>query len=86
MHILMKTQYLPQTMLQTISTFCPFVTFFEDFTEEIREYTINYFRKILSNLGWEPQKSDKHTDAFLRGFAIFALGKLDDEQILEMLI
>jgi tricorn protease interacting factor F2/3 len=58
------------------------LTFFEDFAEEIRGYTINYFRKILSNLGWEPQKSDKHTDAFLRGFAIFVLGKLGDESII----
>jgi tricorn protease interacting factor F2/3 len=42
---------------------------------------INYLRKILSYLGWEPKKSDKHTDALLRAFAISSLGKLDDEQV-----
>ncbi len=59
-----------------------FRSFDEKFSEEIREYTINYFRKILFHLGWEPKKSDKHTDALLRSFAISSLGKMDDEQVL----
>ena len=42
-----------------------FRAFDEPFAEEIRSYAINYFRKILSKLGWEPRKSDKHTDACL---------------------
>jgi tricorn protease interacting factor F2/3 len=75
--------YLPQANVANNLNFLSSLTFFEDFNEEIREYTINYFRKILSHLGWEPQKSDKHTDAFLRGFAIFSLGKLGDESIIE---
>ncbi len=55
----------------------------EKFSEDIRGYAINYFRKILFDLGWEPKKSDKHTDALLRSFAISTLGKLDDEVVLD---
>ena len=58
-----------------------FRTFDEKFVEEIRSYAINYFRKILSNLGWEPQKSDKHTDALLRTFTISVLGKMNDDTV-----
>ena len=58
-----------------------FRSFDEKFSEEIRGYAVNYFRKILFNLGWDPKKSDKHTDALLRGFAISTLGKMDDEEV-----
>jgi len=78
-----EDSYLPQTNVTNNLNFLSLLTFFEDFSDEIREYAINYFKKILSNLGWEQQKSDRHTDAFLRGFSIFALGKLGDELILE---
>ena len=56
-----------------------FRAFNEKFIEEIRSYAINYFRKILSTLGWEPKKSDKHTDALLRTFTIAVLGKMNDD-------
>ncbi|MDH3677849.1 MAG: M1 family metallopeptidase [Nitrosopumilus sp.] len=58
-----------------------FRTFDENFSDEIQHYAVNYFRKILHDLGWEPKKSDKHTDALLRSFAISALGKMDDEEV-----
>ena len=58
-----------------------FHAFDETFVEEIRGYTINYFRKILFDLGWEPKKSDKHTDALLRAFAISVLGKMNDDDV-----
>lgn len=58
-----------------------FRAFDEPFAEEIRGYAVNYFRKILFNLGWEPQKSDKHTDALLRGFTISVLGKMNDDDV-----
>ncbi|MEX0863197.1 M1 family metallopeptidase [Nitrosopumilus sp.] len=58
-----------------------FRAFDEPFAEEIRGYAVNYFRKLLSNLGWESQKSDKHTDALLRGFVISVLGKMNDEEV-----
>ena len=60
-----------------------FRAFNEGFSDEIRDYTLNYFRKILFDLGWEPKKSDKHTDALLRGFVISVLGKMDDEEVTE---
>jgi len=53
----------------------------EKFSEEIKEYAVNYLRKILHDLGWDPKKSDKHTDALLRSFAISTLGRMDDEDV-----
>jgi len=58
-----------------------FRSFDEPFSEEIRDYAVNYFRKILFDLGWEPKKSDKHTDALLRSFVISALGKMNDDEV-----
>lgn len=58
-----------------------FRAFDEKFSEEIKEYGINYLRKILFNLGWEPKQTDKHTDALLRSFAISTLGKMDDDEV-----
>ena len=78
-----EDSYLPLTNVANNLNFLASLTFFEDFTDEIREYAINYFRKILSNLGWAPKKSDKHTDAFMRGFSIYVLGKLGDDSIIE---
>jgi len=60
-----------------------FRTFNEKFKEEIRDYAINYFRKILFNIGWDTKKSDKHTDALLRSFVISTLGKMNDEEVTE---
>ncbi|AFS82900.1 M1 family metallopeptidase [Candidatus Nitrosopumilus sediminis] len=60
-----------------------FRAFDEPFAEEIRGYAVNYFRKILFNLGWDPKKSDKHTDALLRGFTISVLGKMNDDVVTE---
>ena len=58
-----------------------FRSFDEPFSEEIRGYAVNYFRKILFELGWDPKKSDKHTDALLRSFTISTLGKMDDDEV-----
>ena len=60
-----------------------FRAFGEKFSEEIRDYALNYFKKILFNLGWEPKKSDKHTDALLRAFVISTLGKMNDDEVTE---
>lgn len=60
-----------------------FRAFDEKFAEEIRSYVLNYFKKLLHNLGWEPKKSDKHTDALLRSFVISSLGKMDDDEVIE---
>ncbi len=53
----------------------------EPFNEEIKGYTINYFKKILSALGWEVKKFEKHTDALLRSFVITTLGKMNDNGV-----
>jgi len=60
-----------------------FRAFDEKFLEEIHEYAVNYFRKILFNVGWDSKKSDKHTDALLRAFVISVLGKMNDEEVTE---
>ncbi len=59
-----------------------FRAFGEEFSAEIRNYALNYLKKILYDLGWSPKKIDKHTDAMMRGFAIFTLGKLDDDEVI----
>lgn len=58
-----------------------FRAFDEDFSDQIRNYTVKYLKKILHDLGWDPKKTDKHTDALMRGFVIFTLGKLNDEEV-----
>ena len=58
-----------------------FRAFKENFSEEIKGYAANYFRKILSEIGWDAKKTDKHTDALLRGFVISVLGKMNDEEV-----
>ncbi len=58
------------------------MVFWEDFASEIRAYAIHYFRGMLSRLGWDPKNSDNHTDTLLRSFAISALGRLGDDEVL----
>ncbi|EGP93893.1 M1 family metallopeptidase [Nitrosarchaeum koreense] len=58
-----------------------FRAFDEDFSDQIKNYTVKYLKKILHDLGWDPKKTDKHTDALMRGFVIFTLGKLNDEEV-----
>ncbi|CAD6521604.1 Peptidase M1 membrane alanine aminopeptidase [metagenome] len=59
-----------------------FRSFEEDFAQEIKSYTVNYLKKLLYDLGWIPKKTDKHTDAMMRGFVISTLGKLDDDEVI----
>ena len=58
-----------------------FRAFDEEFSVQIKNYTVKYLKKILHDLGWDSKKTDKHTDALMRGFVIFTLGKLDDEEV-----
>ncbi|HSB84207.1 MAG TPA: M1 family metallopeptidase [Nitrosarchaeum sp.] len=58
-----------------------FRAFGEDFSSEIKSYAVNYLKKILHDLGWSPKKTDKHTDAMMRGLVISTLGKLDDNEV-----
>jgi len=58
------------------------LTFWEDYSEKIKDYAMNYFRKLFVELGWDKKKNEKHTDSLLRSFVILTLGKMGDEQIL----
>ena len=69
-------------MLHIIWHLCTFRAFDEKFvSKKLKVMPSITFRKILSNLGWEPKKSDKHTDALLRTFAISVLGKMNDDTV-----
>jgi len=57
------------------------MTYWEPSSEAIRGHAMNYFRHLLHRLGWDPKRSDRHTDALLRSFAISALARLGDEQV-----
>ena len=59
-----------------------FRAFGEEFAQEIKSYTASYLKKVLYDLGWTPKKTDKHTDAMMRGFVISTLGKLDDDEVI----
>jgi tricorn protease interacting factor F2/3 len=74
--------YLAKANVANNLNFVYLFTFWEDFTEDIKEYAINYLRKLYSDLGWDKRKGEKHTDSLLRSFVIFVLGKMGDEQIL----
>lgn len=54
------------------------ITFWDSTNEQIKIYAINYFRRLLYRIGW---KSEKHTDALLRSFAISALVRLGDARV-----
>lgn len=55
----------------------------EKFSDEIKQYAINFLRTIFERLGWDSKKGEPHTNALLRSFAISGLGKLGDLEILE---
>ena len=76
-----EDSYLASVNVAHNLTFLYFRVFDEKFAEDIRSYAVNYLRKILFNLGWEPKKTDKHTDALLRSFVISALGKMNDDEV-----
>ena len=50
----------------------------EGFAGEIGAHAAGYLRGILSRLGWDPRRSDRHTDALLRSLAVSCLGRLND--------
>ena len=54
----------------------------EKFSDEIRQYAINFLGTIFDRLGWKKTKNESHTDALLRSFAIIGMGKLGDRKII----
>ena len=77
-----EDSYLAKANVANNLNFVYLLTFWEDFSEDIKLYAIKYFRHLFLELGWDKKKGEKHTDALLRSFVIFALGKMGDEQIL----
>jgi len=55
----------------------------EKFSDEIKQYALNFLRTIFDRLGWDAKKGEPHTNALLRSFAISGLGKLGDQEILK---
>ena len=54
----------------------------EKFSDELRQYAINFLGIIFDRLGWDKKKNEPHTDSLLRSFAIVGMGKLGDSQII----
>jgi|TARA_B100001750_G_C15517726_1_gene608682 tricorn protease interacting factor F2/3 len=54
----------------------------EKFSDELRQYAINFLGTIIDRLGWDTKKNESHTNALLRSFAIVGLGKLGDKQVI----
>lgn len=77
-----ENTYLAKANVANNLNFVYLLTFWEDFSEDIKGYAVNYFRHLFSELGWDKKKEEKHTDTLLRSFVIFVLGKMGDEQIL----
>ena len=53
----------------------------EKFSDELRQYAINFLGVTFDRLGWDKKKNEPHTDSLLRSFAIVGMGKLGDKQI-----
>jgi len=77
-----EDNYLPSMNVANNLNFLYFLTFFKEFNYEIKEYGLNHLRKILDRLTWKPKQGEKNTDALLRSYAIAALGKMDDEEVI----
>ena len=54
----------------------------EKFSDELRQYAVNFLGTIIDRLGWDKKKNESHTDSLLRSFAIIGLGKLGDKEII----
>ncbi|TAL47585.1 M1 family peptidase, partial [archaeon] len=54
----------------------------ERFWPEVKAYSREYLTHVISRLGWEPGKGEKHTDALLRSSTILQLGRVDDKKAL----
>ena len=54
----------------------------EKFSNELRQYSVNFLGAIIDRLGWDKKKNEPHTNALLRSFAIVGLGKLGDGEVI----
>jgi len=78
-----EKNYLSSVNVANNLNFLYLLSFHESFVDDVKQYTLNYFRGLFETLGWDAKKNEKHTDVLLRSMVLFVLGKLDDEEILE---
>lgn len=78
-----EENYLVSTNVANNLNSLGFRTYNEPYADDIKAYTIHYFKTIFTRLGWDAKKNEKHTDALLRSFTISALGKLGDASIID---
>lgn len=76
-----ETNYLSAVNVANNLNFLYLHTFFEDFSQEIRNYSARYLKNILNRLGWDAKANERHTDALFRSFVILALGKMNDKDV-----
>ena len=56
-------------------------TYREEHGAVIAWYARRHFERMLGRLGWDASRSERHTDALLRGQAVSALGMLGDGEV-----
>ncbi len=78
-----EENYLSSVNVANNLNFLYLLSFHEPFSNEIKQYALNYFRELFEKLGWDAKKKEKHTDALLRSMVLFVLGKLEDQEILD---
>ncbi len=78
-----ETNYLSSANVANNLNFLYLISFHEPFVDDVKQYAHEYFRNLFDRLGWDAKTNEKHTDALLRSTVLFALGKLDDQEILE---
>ena len=78
-----ETSYLSSVNLAHNLFSLYMIGFGKEHSAIILPFVKNYLWEIFQRLGWRPKRSEPHTDAMFRGFVISALGKLDDNEILQ---
>jgi len=56
---------------------------FESFYNEFKAYGRDIYKNIVSKMGWEKKKNEKHTDGLLRGMVLYKLGSYGDKETIK---
>jgi len=78
-----EKHYLSMINVANNLNFLYLLSFHETFSNQIKHYTLNYFKELFDKLGWDAKKNEKHTDVLLRSMVLFVLGKLEDQEVLD---
>jgi tricorn protease interacting factor F2/3 len=73
-----ETEYMPLSNVGRNLTFLMSMSHGEDWGGPVGGVARPLFSGVMDRLGWEPQRHDVHTDAFLRSMAIRAMSRLDN--------